>query len=458
VAKKLKHLPLREERGATSRNLLVGVGITGATVLAILTIAIVVLWGIAMPVRDLPDPTGPHAVGTVSYDLVDIQRHDPYRIAGSPAPESRTIRLQLWYPAAPSATARPEPWMPDGPDHTRAIVRSHGFPFFIWEHTRWMDSNSYRNAPAAGPSHYPVVIIVHGWEGYRGLHADIAEDLASHGYLVAAADHSYGAAATRLSDGTLLRSREDVLPKRNTTDRFVEYANELVETFSRDIGSIHRHLEDLSAGRTIQVVRGDSTGGDPSAETPVGIGSVSTAEREAALAAVVQLEGRIDLDRLALVGHSTGGGAAVHYALEHGSGVARHHTLGHGDISAVVGLDAWVEPLGHTRLSGAKLSMPTLFLRSTEWIDGINDRFLVPFVERLQEEGAPVELRQMEGITHEQFSTLYMYAPATRWVGLMGEADPWEFATIQRRAIREFLVSIHNHVAQPGAIPYGSDS
>jgi len=394
-----------------------------------------------MPVRDLPEPTGPHTVGTVSYDLVDSGRMDPYRVAGSSAPAARTLRLQLWYPAdhgaaAPNTVARPAPWMADGPEHTRAIVRSHGFPFFIWEHTRWMDSNSYRSAPPGGPPRYPVAIIVHGWEGYRALHADIAEDLASHGFLVAAADHSYGAAATRLADGTVLRSREDVLPERDTTDHFARYAAELVETFSRDIGTIREHVADIAGG-----VRGTAT-----AETTqpggVHLGQATPGEDRAALA---QLAGRIDLERLVLVGHSTGGGAAVHHTLGVGSGAARRARVPAGTVSAIVGLDAWVEPLGRAQLAEADPTLPALFLRSEQWIGGINDSYLVPFIDRLQEAGAPVELRQMDDITHEQFSTLYMYAPATRWVGLLGdETDPMEFAEVQRTAIREFVIASHH--------------
>ncbi|MFO8044036.1 MAG: hypothetical protein R6U25_12610 [Alkalispirochaeta sp.] len=430
-------------RGAAPRRSPVAIaGIAGIVVLALFVVSLGFLWGIAMPVRDLPEPTGPYTVGTVSYDLVDSSRPDPYRLPGSSAPESRTVRLQLWYPAAPSFAARaeagttdraedPAPWMADGPKHTRAIVRSHGFPFFIWEHTRWMDSNSYRAVPAAGPSSYPVAIIVHGWEGYRGLHADIAEELASHGYLVAAANHSYGAAATRLSDGTLLYSRDDVLPERDSTDHFARSATELVETFSRDIGTIREHLADIAGGGAH-------------------IGSAPAEEERAVGAALAQLESRIDLEQLVLVGHSTGGGAAVHHTLEEAGGAGRRtleeaggaarHTQDQGTVSAIVGLDAWVEPLGHARLAEAELTVPTLFLRSEEWIGGINDSYLVPFVERLQAAGAPVELRQMEGITHEQFSTLYMYAPATRWMGLLGDADPWEFARVQRTTIREFLI------------------
>lgn len=364
-----------------------------------------------MPIRDLPAPTGPHPVGTVSYDLVDPARPEQYRLPESDSPARRTIRLQLWYPAAEedAASGAPSPWMPDGPRHVRGIVRTHGFPSCIWEHTRFMSSNSYHAAAPGGPLTYPLAIIVHGWEGYRGLHADIAEELASYGYLVAAADHSYGAAATRLEDGTMLRARDDVLPDREIGELFAERAAQLVATFAADIASIREHLATLD---------------DRVPPGPAPAATLSGANR----AVLDALSGRVDPGNLSLIGHSTGGGAAVAYALDH------------PQVAALVGLDAWVEPLGQRRLHTAGLTMPSLFLKSEEWIGHHNEPFLEPWLSRQQAAGLPVTFEQTTDTTHAQFSALYMYAPGTRWVGLLGDTDPRAFAMYQRQRIREFVL------------------
>jgi hypothetical protein len=106
------------------------------------------------------------------------------------------------------------------------------------------------------------------------------------------------------------------------------------------------------------------------------------------------------------------------------------------DIDALVGLDAWVEPVGVEDLGAGLFRVPSLFLRSEQWEGGINDGYLLPFVRSLE---TPVELYQIEGITHAQFSTLYMYAPVVRWLGMLGEADPWEFRDYQREHILRFF-------------------
>lgn len=396
-------------------------------VLGVLTgVAFAILRLVAMPVRDLPEPTGPHAVGTVSYDLVDRSREDPYSEPTRP----RTIRVQLWYPAQIETTAagntpRRSPWMPDGIEQIRAIVRSNEFPFFLWDHTvrirasAWTaaavaTANSAAGTASATADSLPIVIVSHGWGGYRGLHTDVAEELASYGYLVVAPEHVYGAAATLLDDGRLHPQRKEILPNRETTDRFDEFAWNLVSMYTADDAFVLDHLEAINAGVT-----------PPNA----GVAAASLAkETRADLAALLAgLAGRIDPSRVAAVGHSTGGGAVVALAMRDER------------VDVVVGLDAWVEPLGADRLVHAGYDVPSLFLQSGQWVGGINEDYLNPFVDRLATEDTPVALYRIEGITHTQFSTLHMYAPAAGWVGLLGETGAEVFADYQRRVVREFV-------------------
>jgi len=346
-------------------------------------------------------------VGTVSYDLTDFARPDPYaQVLGNP-PGPRALRVQLWYPAEDiDPGARPLPWMVDGLRQVQAIVDTHGFPSFIWNHTVLMNSNSYAVGPdlellgAQGP--WPVVLISHGWEGYRGLHADLAEELASHGYLVAALEHTYGAAATLLDDGRLRQSSPVVLPARGSSDQFPVLATRLVQTFADDNRFLLQHLTSVQEGRADQ---GPSVLG--------------------------QLAGTMDLSQVGLVGHSTGGGAMVRLVLD-----LVDQPLPGVSVAGLVGLDAWVEPIGEEALASGSYTIPSLFLRSEQWEGGINDGYLVPFVDSL---GTTAELEQIEGITHQQFSTLYMYVPVVQWLGMLGTADPWEFRDYLRQRVREFF-------------------
>lgn len=395
------------------------------------------LWGVAMPVRDLPPPTGPYAIATLSYDLTDPTRREVYApdapeatdaregparpgtAEGPGAPDGpRTFRIQLWYPTESTSDTR-VPWLPEGRRHIRAIVATHGFPRFIWDHTVRMQSNSVAGgatAPVVGDiGQLPVVLISHGWEGYRALHTDVAEELASHGALVVAADHSYGAAATALNDGRILQSHDGVLPERGTSDRFAELAWQLVTTFSADNRAILDHLERVAAGTATQ--------GPPEA--------------------LAVLYGRVTVEGVGVVGHSTGGGAMVH--------LTQHDPR----VGAVVGLDAWVEPLATgnpapgNALMARPLAVPARFLRSHQWEGGINDTYLLPYVAASKGASGAADLYHIPGTTHQQFSTLYMYAPAVQWLGLLGEIEPMGFAELQRDLVRDFLLAVRAGAPPP---------
>ena len=50
----------------------------------------------------LPDPTGPHAIGRVSYEWVDQDRAEIY---SADAEDRRELVVWVWYPAAAEAGA-----------------------------------------------------------------------------------------------------------------------------------------------------------------------------------------------------------------------------------------------------------------------------------------------------------------------------------------------------------------
>ncbi|MEU8774287.1 alpha/beta hydrolase [Streptomyces sp. NPDC048606] len=147
----------------------------------------------------LPTPTGPLPVGTTSLHLVDRARRDPL----APDRRPRELMVQLWYPARRSA-GRPraayttdrvasalEATLPLTPG-TLASVRPH----------------ARLGAPAA-PGPLPLLLLGHGRQGGRSNCTALAEDLASHGYLVAGLDHTYDARVVEFPDG---RAVPGVLP------------------------------------------------------------------------------------------------------------------------------------------------------------------------------------------------------------------------------------------------------
>ena len=220
-------------------------------------------------------------------------------------------------------------------------------------------------APTPEAGALPVVLYSHGWGGFRSIQSDLAESLASNGYVVAAVDHTHGAVATAFPDGTVVPIDESALPEGVTGEVYDAASERLVETFSQDLAFV---LDELEAG------------------------------------AVPQLAGRLALDAVGVVGHSTGGGAAVHLCADERR------------CAAVVGFDPWVEPVPDAVL-GDGLDVPFLALRSEEWVGNDNDARL----RRLRASSTgPAGLVAVAGTAHRDVTLLPFLSPLSSQAGLAG--------------------------------------
>jgi predicted dienelactone hydrolase len=110
-----------------------------------------------------PFARGPHPVGVRSADLADAGR-------------DRRLAAEIWYPAA--ADHRGRDLDPDTCDRYELLP---GLPLVTQEAVR--DA-----ALAAGC--FPLVVFSHGYGGHRRQSTFLCTHLASHGYVVAATDHT----------------------------------------------------------------------------------------------------------------------------------------------------------------------------------------------------------------------------------------------------------------------------
>ncbi|MFD2468177.1 alpha/beta hydrolase family protein [Amycolatopsis silviterrae] len=141
----------------------------------------------------LPAPTGQSPVGTTSLYLKDTSRPDPW----ASGVNARELMVSLWYPAK-TATGRPAAYLT--PDESRLLLEDGGIttvPPDILSRTR---TNASIDAPVAG-RRLPLVVLSPGFKKQRGTMTALAEDLASHGYVVAAIDHTYENVGQSFPDG-----------------------------------------------------------------------------------------------------------------------------------------------------------------------------------------------------------------------------------------------------------------
>lgn len=358
--------------------------ILGAISVIIMSVSLVL--AVLLPVYKTPTPTGDFLVGTESYDLVDPARAGIY---SDGAQTNRKIKLQIWYPAETSKGYKKVPWIEDGLPVTRALAKDMYLPGFALDQTALIASHSFKGAPLSeAKAQYPVVVISHGWSGFRNLHNDFAEELASNGYIVCGIDHTYGSVATVFETGEVAQVNYQALPKRNVTPDFLTYANRLVGTYADDMTLVLDALEAFQDGTR-------------SAE----------------------ISGHIDLDAIGVMGHSTGGGGAVAVALRDSR------------VKALLGLDAWVESIDMGEIEKG-LDVPSLFIRSAAWEDGKNNGHLLPLVNGAR---ADKWLFQFKGSTHYDFSMAYMYSPLTRLMKITGDISRQDSYGLQREVVRTFF-------------------
>jgi pimeloyl-ACP methyl ester carboxylesterase len=301
---------------------------------------------IALPVPELPVPSGPQTIGTISLELIDLDRDEIYgETPGGP----RRLMAQVWYPARPAQGIEPDPWSADWDVVAPATALKNGFPSWFLNHTRYTRSNAFPSLPTAEGT-FPVVVYSHGWTGFRTIGVNQVETLVYNGYMVIVIDNTYGTVDTRFPDA------------------YADASVILVETYAEDIVTVFDALEEGAGG-------------------PFG----GFAEKA-------------DLTRIGVFGHSTGGGAAVRVCLEDPR------------CDAVLGLDAWVEPLPESviRVTATK---PALFMRSDEWRGTNNDALLRGIAERSE---ATTYWLGVDGADHNDFVAAPLFSPFSARLGLKG--------------------------------------
>jgi predicted dienelactone hydrolase len=145
----------------------------------------------------LPEPTGSNRVGTTAVYLKDTSRLDPW-VSG----KNRELMVTLWYPTRSAGGAR-APYM-TAKESELALEHAEEAAGVRPDILSTVRTNAYVDArPAGRPHSLPLVVLSPGYTQPRSTLSGLAEDLASHGYVVAAIDHTYETYAVTFPDGRI---------------------------------------------------------------------------------------------------------------------------------------------------------------------------------------------------------------------------------------------------------------
>lgn len=118
---------------------------------------------------------GPYSVGVSTLKATDPQR---LNTANFLTKSERQLVLEVWYPAHISQQPSQEPLLAT----YKNVTRLHR-PFEL-------QGAAYRDAPAITEGNFPLIVLSHGFTGYRSIMFYLGEHLASHGYIVVGIDHT----------------------------------------------------------------------------------------------------------------------------------------------------------------------------------------------------------------------------------------------------------------------------
>lgn len=226
----------------------------------------------------IPVPPGSFGVGRVGYDWTDTSRPDRY----SSAPNAhRELMVYLWYPTSAKSADTKGPYLPgarrmDALPEVQGVMRQEfgsRWPAMV---SGAIFSHAREGAPVANSSRlFPMILFSHGLGSTGFNYTCLIEDLVSRGYVVASIEHTYTALAVWFPDGrVVLRHKEQPPSGLTPEERFKWMVAGVPEQISEGAADVRFVLDRIMAekGNTRQFL----------------------------------LAGKIDLSRVAAMGHSAG--------------------------------------------------------------------------------------------------------------------------------------------------------
>lgn len=208
---------------------------------------------------ELAHPTGSWHVGTRTFDWVDGSRGEP---ATQDTSDRRTVVVQIWYPTDVSLDVENE--QARAPYMLRLEAYRQTTEDDLISRFGSVLTNSVLDVPiSTADPFYPVVLFSHGWGGSRSWYSVILEHVASHGYVVVGVDHPY-MGEVAMPDGLVT----------TPDDSFFKSSREASDWYASDLMFVISKLIEENALGT-------------------------------------DWARRLDVDRVATVGHSSGGSAAA---------------------------------------------------------------------------------------------------------------------------------------------------
>ncbi len=345
-----------------------------------------IIFPVVAPFADLPQPNGPYVVATRMVTWTDSSRDETF----TQAPDYRKIVVQVWYPTKAGSGETPNLYIDDSDSRLPAIAKQLRLPVSMIKQFDGVRTHSY--SATAGSidsvgSKFPVILFCHGLSGMRFQNTALIEELASQGYVVFAADHSYAANITIFDNGDKAEYRAG--KRRPLTEEMLKRV---------DLSQLSIVVDDLE----FMLAR------------------IRNTEPDDFLRNIAY-----DQNTIGVVGHSLGGAAILNaMAID-------------TNIQAAMVLDGWYIPLPDSILVRG-VDQPIFHLGQIQWTDPGN---YIRMEQMLANSRGPIYKLLVPGTSHTDFTDMPLFTSFSLLIGYTKIQDPaWLNQVIRKTSVKFFDV------------------
>jgi pimeloyl-ACP methyl ester carboxylesterase len=373
------------------------------------------------PVRTqvfLPPPTGPFAIGTTTWHLVDTSREEVFAHASArqEAGNFREVEVHVWYPAAAGKHVALAPYLRDGLDEVRTFAKVLRRPDEAFDELAGVLTHAEVDRPIA-VGRFPLIVFSAGYTGVASAHTALLEDLASHGYVVANVVHPYEVAAATLLKGrvvTMLDESGVLRPEIQAV--FAEWGQEdaamtavtQATTLESQRTALRAYLSGLTKTNVMERRWVD--------DMRKLVASVRAPEKKMAA-----ISSHVDLNRVVAAGHSMGGVAAAQFCAEEKA------CLGALNLDGIPQYGAMID---------ARINKPLLMVYSARpGRAGANDAIYGP--------ASSVYYRvDVDNTRHLDFADMTLWGGPLRELPVLGSISPVRATSITRTIAFQFFEEV----------------
>lgn len=219
-------------------------GLVGFIIIAIL-FCLGLLWLEHNKKVILPSPTGQFAVGRTPYDWVDSTRTDSLAPAGN---QKRELLVWIWYPTDKAGTPKlaeyvSKAWRTPLENHQGVLLSK----FFKTDLSKVYAHYINDAKVSTKMQTYPIIILRSGIGALSTDYTTIAEDLASHGYIVVSADAPYSTSLVVFPDGRVIMRPNSYDVEAMPAKKQDVFLNKLIGIWTADTRFVLDKLQKLNA-------------------------------------------------------------------------------------------------------------------------------------------------------------------------------------------------------------------